>query len=109
MLLGGAFARITNPMKSDMHFSLRLTKDPDGTFCAQCPELGLTANAFSREEASDRLTSLIMDWLSFRQAVDQDREPPNFISGGGSEFGVFPLIEDDKIRLLYVPKDISQN
>ena len=86
-----------------MCFSIKLRQDRDGAFCALCPELGLLANGKNRAEASDRLTSLIMEWLERRQAFDKDRE--NYPSVSGSDYNVFPLSNGKDVKLLIVPKD----
>ncbi|MBR5623846.1 hypothetical protein IKW72_02405 [bacterium] len=86
-----------------MCFSIKLRQDRDGLFCALCPELGLMANGRNRAEASDRLTSLIMEWLERRQSFDKDRE--HLPSVSGSDYDVFPLSTGQETKLLIVPKD----
>ena len=86
-----------------MSFSMRLNRESDGSFSALCPELGLLANGRNSAEASDRLTSLIMEWLERRQSFDKDRE--HFPSVSGSDYDVFPLSTGQETKLLIVPKD----
>ena len=90
-----------------MCFSIKFRQDSEGAFCALCPELGLAANGRNRAEASDRLTSLIMEWLEHRQAYDKDRE--GFPPVGGSDDSVFPLSNGKEVKLLIVPKDRCLN
>lgn len=90
-----------------MSFSMRLSKEADGTFSALCPELGLLANGVDKKEASDRLTSLIMEWLERRQAADGEREP--YPGSERDSYSVFPLSRGNEVRLLIVPRDPMVN
>lgn len=92
-------------MNCDICFSIKLRRDRDGLFCALCPELGLMANGSNSAEASDRLTSLIMEWLERRQSFDKDRDREHFPSVSGSDYDVFPLSTGQETKLLIVPKD----
>lgn len=87
---------------------MRLNRESDGSFSALCPELGLLANGWDRKEAADRLTTLIMEWLERRQAVEVEREPG--LPGSAScAFSVFPLSKGNEIRLLFLPRDPMVN
>ena len=91
-----------------MSFSMRLNRESDGSFSALCPELGLLANGWDRKEAADRLTTLIMEWLERRQAVEVEREP-GLPGSANCAFSVFPLSKGNEIRLLFLPRDPMVN
>ena len=87
---------------------MRLNRESDGSFSALYPELGLLANGTDRKEAADRLTTLIMEWLERRQAVEVDREP-SLPRSANYAFSVFPLSKGNEIRLLFLPHDPMVN
>jgi predicted RNase H-like HicB family nuclease len=91
-----------------MSFSMRLNRESDGSFSALCPELGLLANGTDRKEAADRLTTLIMEWLERRQAVEAEREP-GLPRSANFAFSVFPLCKGDEVKLLFLPHDPMVN
>ncbi|MCX7848087.1 MAG: hypothetical protein N2595_08695 [bacterium] len=55
-----------------MHLTVEVSRGPNGVFRAWCPELGLRSAEASQQQALDRLTSMIFEYLTMEQWHGRD-------------------------------------
>lgn len=91
-----------------MQFTVEVSREDDGQYRAQCPELGISTLDADLDAAVDRLKTMILEWLTSNAEIScEDLDSDFGFSTDGrweSEYAI--LYGEDGMKMLYVPRRV---